>query len=76
MKCPYCSKELFRGYLYNDNQPLQWLPDGTKPRHIAYSVSEHGVTLQNHFSFFKIGGYHAEAFYCKSCHVVIAKTEE
>ena len=75
MNCPYCLKEMARGYIYNGSQPIQWIPDGKKPSKINFTVSGDGVKLNNRFSFFKISGYSAEAFYCDACAVVIAKTE-
>ncbi|MBE6995908.1 MAG: MarR family transcriptional regulator [Ruminococcaceae bacterium] len=75
MKCPYCSRDLALGYLYNGTQPVQWLPDGKKPSYLNFSVSENAVELQNSFSFFKVGGYAAEAYYCDTCHIVLAKTK-
>ena len=75
MKCPYCSKEMERGYIYNDTAPLEWIPKGKKPSIFKFKSSADGVKLTNEFSVFKVSGYSAEAYYCNSCHVVIAKTE-
>ena len=60
MKCPYCNKQMEYGYLYNCNQPLEWIPDGKKPSKIAYTTTDDGVKLNNKFSLFKTGGYNAE----------------
>ena len=76
MKCPYCSREMTSGYIYNANQPLQWIPEGKKPSWLSYTATDYGVKLNNNFSMFKMGGYTAEAFYCDACHIVLAKTEE
>ncbi|MBQ7005176.1 MAG: MarR family transcriptional regulator [Clostridia bacterium] len=75
MKCPYCSKEMLSGYLYNGSQPLQWIPEGEKPLFFNFDVAHYAVELKNKFSFFK-GGYRAETYYCDRCHVVISKTKE
>ena len=75
MKCPYCSKEMQLGYLYNGSQPLQWIPKGKRPSVFSYSVANYAVELNNNFKPFKVGGYSAETFYCEECHIVIAKTE-
>lgn len=76
VKCPYCGKEMACGYLHNPNQPLQWIPKGDRPSGFAYTTAEKAVKLNNTFSLFKIGGYSAEAFYCDTCRIAIAKTEE
>lgn len=76
MKCPYCEKEMACGYLYDDNQPLQWIPKGKHPPRLSYSTAEDAIKLNNTFSFFKTGGYSAEAFFCDACRVVLARTEE
>jgi hypothetical protein len=75
MKCPYCSKEMQLGYLYNGSQPLQWIPKDKRPSVFSYSVANYAVELNNNFKPFKVGGYSAETFYCEECHIVIAKTE-
>lgn len=76
MKCPYCSKEMKCGYLYNDNQPLQWIPEGRRPSLFNYSVADYAVELYNKYSLFKTGGYSAETYYCDACNVIISKTKE
>ena len=63
------------GYLYNPNTPVEWIPADAKPSRIAFTESENGIKLNNKFSMFKIGGYHAEAYHCGSCHIIISKTE-
>ena len=75
MKCPYCGKETEAGYIYNGNQPLQWLPNGVMPSRINWTAKDDGVNLKNKFKLFKESGYKAEAFYCNKCHIVIAPTE-
>ncbi|MBQ9992992.1 MAG: MarR family transcriptional regulator [Firmicutes bacterium] len=75
MNCPYCSKEMARGYIHNSKQPVQWMPNGTKPSMFAFSPADNGIIISNKFSLFKMGGYIAEAYYCDACHIVIAKIE-
>ena len=70
MKCPYCSKEMAEGCLHNGKQPVQWMPQGKKPSMFAFSSADSGIELNNKFS---MSGYSAEAYYCDSCHIVIAK---
>ena len=75
MNCPYCSKEMVEGYIYNGSQPVQWLPKGVMPSRINFKTTDKGITLKTKFSFFKASGYSAEAFYCDQCNIVIAPTE-
>ena len=75
MKCPHCGKEMLEGYLYNGQQPIQWLPNGVMPARIKFTKRDEGVDLKNKFSFFKESGYRAEAFHCYACHIIIAPTE-
>ena len=75
MKCPHCGKEMLEGYLYNGQQPIQWLPYGVMPARIKFTKRDEGGDLKNKFSFFKECGYRAEAFHCNACHIIIAPTE-
>lgn len=75
MKCPYCGKEMCLGYIYNGQQPIQWLPKGVMPARVKFTKRDEGVDLKNKFSLLKESGYTAEAFYCYECHIVIAQAE-
>ena len=75
MKCPYCEKEMAVGYIPNGSQPVQWIPDGEKPSHFAFSTSENGITLNNTFSLLKANGYKAAAYCCIDCGIILALTE-
>ena len=72
MECPYCKNEMMNGYFHNGNQPIQWMPKGSKPSLFRFSSSENGVELQNSLSF---DGYKSEAYYCPGCTITIAKTK-
>lgn len=69
MRCPYCQKEMQRGYIPNGSQPVQWIPDGERPSVLSFSVTEQGVSLVNQFKPLKANGYKAEAHYCSDCKV-------
>lgn len=73
MKCPYCAKEMLRGYLNNGRQPIHWIPEGKKPAALAFSMAKDGVCLCNTYAMTR--GYSAEAYYCDACRLVMAKTE-
>lgn len=72
MKCPYCSKEMKIGYLYNGRQPIQWIPINKKPSIFNFTIKD-GVKLNNDFS---MSGYSADAHYCDVCNIVISKTKK
>lgn len=74
MECPYCKKEMSKGYIHSGRQPIHWIPDGVKPAMLAYNIAKGGVSLR-HKPTSGIGGYRAEAYYCADCRVVMAKTE-
>ena len=57
MRCPYCQKEMQRGYIPNGSQPVQWIPDGERPSVLSFSVTEQGVSLVNQFKPLKANGY-------------------
>lgn len=75
MRCPYCQKEMQRGFIPNGSQPVQWIPDGERPSAFSFSIAEHGVPLNNRFKLLKANGYKAEAHYCSDCKVIIAPTK-
>ena len=31
MKCPYCEREMKKGYFIDREAPIQWIPEGSKP---------------------------------------------
>jgi len=76
MKCPICGKEMRRGYIPNGGQPVQWIPEGDKPSVLSFTAAKNGVSLVNRYRPLKSNGYMAEAFYCPTCKIVIAPTEE
>ena len=75
MKCPYCQREMSIGYLHDNSQPVQWIPEGEKPARLRDATAVSGVKLKNSYSAFRRGSYRAEAHYCPACRIVIAPTE-
>ena len=73
MKCPYCRQEMRLGYLQNSTQPVQWIPKGGKPSMWKGQPAQCGVPFGGGNCIWK--GYTAEAHYCATCGVVIAKTK-
>ena len=72
MKCPRCEREMQKGYFRNADQPVQWIPEDTKPSIWKTGVAENAVVLGEE-SFWK--GYRATAHYCPTCRFVIVPEE-
>lgn len=68
MKCPYCEREIKKGYFINGSQPIQWIPEGNKPSVWKTGIAKDAVQLGSG-SYWK--SYKAEAYYCQSCKIVI-----
>lgn len=75
MKCPCCQRDMSIGYLYNNDKPVQWIPDGNNPSIWRFATDASGITLKNSHSAFRRASYRAEAHYCPACRIVIAPTE-
>lgn len=75
MKCPYCGKEMQDGIIPNGGQPVQWIPEGSKPSYFNFTKAENGILLMNDFSLFRRNAYSAKAAYCEDCKIVIAHTK-
>ena len=73
MKCPYCQQKMRPGYLQNSTQPVQWIPEGSKPSMWKGQPAKYGVPFGGGNCIWK--GYTAEAHYCAACGVVIAKVK-
>ena len=69
MKCPYCERQMRKGYLIDREAPVQWIPEGQKPPLFKGSLAEGAVQLGGG-SYWK--NYQAESYYCPSCNMVIA----
>lgn len=74
-KCPYCGKEMARGYIYNGRNPVCWIPEKNTPPKLAFTKSKEGIQL-SHVRSSVLSGYRAEAYYCDTCHMVLSKTIE
>ena len=74
MKCPYCDRLMRSGYLQNHGQPVQWIPEGSKPSVWRGGIAKTGVPLSDESGWFK--GYTAEAHFCDFCKIVIAPVKK
>ena len=72
MRCPSCSRQMKKGYFHAASQPIQWIPEGTKPSILKTGVAEGAVVLCEG-SYWKT--YKADAYYCPTCQIVIAPVE-
>ena len=71
MNCPYCSKEMEKGYI-NGRDHVRWIPEGVYPGD-AWMYEEESVVLA------KIGlvsSAKAESWYCPDCRMVITPVVE
>lgn len=73
MKCPHCEREMKKGYFRHVDQPVQWIPEGSKPSIWKTGVAEGAVVIGKE-SFWK--GYRADAFYCPACKIVIVPVKQ
>ena len=73
MKCPKCNQEMKKGYLISDAL-VQWIPEGKKGPILAFVKTKEGVLLNNYEEGLR--NYKAEAYYCETCKMVVAPTEE
>ena len=69
MKCPYCEKTMRAGYFIDGSQPIQWIPEGTKPALLKGCLADGAVQLGDG-SYWKT--WRATAYYCPACKMVIA----
>jgi|GEM_PF-240024 len=65
MNCPYCEKEMFRGFIDN-GRALNWLPEGERARPIK---SRYAVSLTTEYDL--DSGGKTVAFYCYDCQKVL-----
>ena len=72
MKCPRCQREMERGYFRNPDQPVQWIPEGSKPPIFKTGVAEGAIVLGDN-SFWK--GSRATAYRCPTCRFIVVPEE-
>lgn len=72
MNCPYCKNELLGGYIHNQTQPVQWIPNDAKPSIWRGGLAERSVQIGK-YSIWRESK--ANAYYCPSCKVVIIPAE-
>ena len=68
MKCPYCEREMKKGYLLDREAPIQWIPEGGKPSLFKGTLADGAIQLGGG-SYWK--NYRADADYCTNCKCVI-----
>ena len=72
MKCPKCEREMRKGYLRSTYQPVQWIPEGSKPSPWISGVAKDAVVFGRESSW---KDYRAEACYCDACKMVVISDE-
>jgi len=69
MICPYCNKELDKGFIPANKSCVSWLPHGTRKSFVVYNPSKYnGIKLTN-TPIFK--NEEVIAFNCSHCKKVI-----
>ena len=68
MKCPYCGREMRKGYIIDREAPVQWIPENQKPPLFKGSLADGAVQLGGG-SYWK--NFKADAYYCAVCNFVI-----
>ena len=74
MECPYCKKEMTKGYLYGEMCELQWLPSDRKPSfpNSRYKImGSLGLKSSPHSSRACV-----KAYKCKECNKLIIDTND
>ena len=71
-KCPYCSKPMEIGYIYNGKQDIVWTPENSKLHTFINFIHDDQIMLSKaRFTISKIKVYR-----CPSCKVEILFEEE
>lgn len=68
MKCPYCEREMRKGYFIDREAPVQWIPEGVNPPLFKGTLADGAVPVGSG-SYWK--NYTADAFYCRSCGMIL-----
>ena len=69
MKCPYCAKEMERGFL-KSSRFIHW----GKERKLGFLPDDLKLTRNNLDAFFK--GYFVESYYCDACRKIVVSAQE
>ena len=72
MNCPYCSKEMEKGFIFNGRASVRWYPEGVDMGEF-WPEKEETVMLAK-LSW--VSGAEAESWYCLDCRVVITPVPE
>lgn len=76
-ECPYCKGQMEPGFIGGESAPLYWIPEGKRDTMFRYHVPDAGIelnqnsTMRNKLFVYR---YRSEAYYCKTCKLVIADT--
>ena len=72
MKCPYCEKEMQKGFIYNARDSLRWYPGETDTS--GMWMEKEGSVMLAKLSW--VTGAEAESWYCPDCRIVITPVPE
>lgn len=71
MQCPYCGKEMVKGYIYGDRYRLKWLPEDKK---LLMGIWANGGVSLGTAGI--LGRPKVETYMCESCKKLIIDTVE
>ena len=72
MKCPYCEKEMQKGFIFNARDSLRWYPGETETG--GMWMEKEGSVMLARVRW--VSGADAESWYCPDCRMVITPVPE
>ena len=72
MKCPYCSKEMEKGFIRNARDSVRWYPEETDTS--GFWPENEGSVMLAKLSW--VTGAETESWYCPDCRMVITPVPE
>lgn len=72
MKCPYCGKEMDKGFFYSSKWDYTWTPEGKKPHYWRNFPKEYEVVLKMGWA----NTLQITVFRCANCKVMIINEDD
>ena len=71
MKCPYCGKEMDKGFFNSAKWDYTWTPEGKKPNMWRNHPKEYEVLLKKGWNILQLTAYR-----CADCRVIIINEDD
>ena len=71
MKCPYCGKEMDKGFFNSAKWDYTWTPEGKKPHFWRNHPKEYEVILKKGWAILQLTAYR-----CANCRVIIINEDD